>query len=667
MKKTLQLILTFVLIFCFCLPFAACGKETKQEGQEGIPDTDIVLAENGGTEYAVVIPTNAEASETYAADLLAKQFAAATGANISVRADGNAALDQGAKILSVGHTSVLQNSGVTVGKDELNEDGFKIKRFGNTVVMSGYNGRGTIYSVQEFLKHQFGYEVYATDEVAIDSVQKSMLKDFDLTDIPAFRERAFDGQAAYNAEYATALRLNPSTSAAEFDYGNSRDWILSAHSYYEIIPNKEGNIYGLPNYNDKNDPDNYHPEWFASGQLCLTDPELKATFIENLKTIIKQTPYGKIVSLGENDGTGYCSGRIETDEDGKPVLDENGNVIKLCNCGDERSAYGLSGYIVRFMNEVVQEVEKDPEIAARGLVYCMFAYTASGSIIPPVNLDTGEIIDESCRPCDKLFVRVTPLNPVCYKHSFTDSDCTYNQSIDDYFKGWKSITDNIAVWDYNTNYHAYYFFYDNFDSLQENLKFYRDEIGVVYLNRENTTGSELRSLTDLDTYLNAKLMWDPDENVSELMEDFLENFYKAGAPYIRQYIDLMRANVHMMEQTRTEGYHLLCYQDPGDMVQYWPKRTLEQALSLLEQAQAAYLPLQESDPVLYETLYNRVLKESVCVRYMILSNFNNYYPGNTALLNEMLDQFEIDAEIVQGTRYREGDGSTNDFIDSLRG
>ena len=644
MKKKLQTILSLALAAAFCIPVAACAPD---ETGSGIPDTDIVLAEGGATEYSVVIPSEAEASETYAAELLAEQFEAATGAEIEVRTDGGAALDENAKILSVGNTSVLESSGLTLGLDELNEDGFKIKRYGNTVVMGGYNGRGTIYSVQEFLNQQFGYEVYAVGEVALDSVEKAMLKDFDMTEVPAFRDRSFDGLAAYNAEYAMSLRLNPSTSAAEFDYGNSRDWILGAHSYYQIIPNTDGSAYGLPNYNDPSDEENYHPSWFAQGQLCLTDPDLKSTFIENLKTIIKQTPYGKIVSLGENDGAGYCTGT------------EN------CTCASERSQYGLSGYIVRFMNDVVEEVEKDPEIAARGLVYCMFAYTASGSIIPPVDLDTGAIVDESCRPCDKLYVRITPLNPVCYKHAFSDSDCTYNQSIYEYFKGWKGITDNIAVWDYNTNFSSYYFFYDNFDSLQTNLKFYRDEIGVVYLNRENTTGSELRSLVDLDTYLNAKLMWNPDEDVSRLMNDFMENFYKEGAPYMWQYINLMRANVNMMEQTRTEGYHLLCYQNPGDIVQYWPKRTLEQALDLLEQAQAAYLPLAESDPVLYETLYNRVLKESVCVRYMILSNFDTYYPGNTQLKNEMLDAFEADAEIVQGTCYREG-LSTSDFIESLR-
>ena len=235
MKKKLCAILTTALAACFCLPAAACTP-TDEKGDAGIPDTDIVLAQGGTTEYSVVVSADAEASETYAAELLAEQFETATGAAIEVRTDGDASLNESAKLLSVGNTSILESSGVTLEKDELNEDGFKVKRFGNTVVMGGFNGRGTIYSVQEFLKQQFGYEVYAVGEVVIDTVETSMLKDFDMTEVPAFRERAFDGLAAYNAEYATSLRLNPSTSAAEFDYGNSRDWILAAHSYYQIIP-----------------------------------------------------------------------------------------------------------------------------------------------------------------------------------------------------------------------------------------------------------------------------------------------------------------------------------------------------------------------------------------------------------------------------------------------
>ena len=138
MNKTVKTILALALAACFCIPAAACAP--KEEGEDPvILDTDIVLAEGGRTEYSVVVPAQAEASETYAAELLAEQFEAATGAVIEVRTDGGAALSESAKLLSVGHTSVLESSGVTLGKDELNEDGFKIKRFGNTVVMGCRN------------------------------------------------------------------------------------------------------------------------------------------------------------------------------------------------------------------------------------------------------------------------------------------------------------------------------------------------------------------------------------------------------------------------------------------------------------------------------------------------------------------------------------------------
>ncbi len=633
MKRITKILASSLLIVGFCLPAVACEGPGEKNP---VSDTDILLASGGKTDYTVIIPEEAAAYEEYAAELLQSNFEKATGAHIAIQSDGGAALDTDEKVLSVGKTSVLEDSGITLTVEEMNEDGFKLKTFGNTVVMAGASGSGTIYSVQEFLHYQFGYEVYSADEIYLENESEVTLKKFDVTEIPAFRGRTFDGQAAYNAEYSVALRLRPNTPAAEFDYGDSRDWIGFSHSYYQII---DPSIYN----DQKEHPESYHPEWFSAGQLCFMADGLFEEFVNNLKELIKENPYGKIVSLGEMDGAGYCN------------CDE---------CSKEKSAYGLSGYIVRFMNRVVAETEKDPEIAERDLVYCMFAYTASGSIVPPVKTETGEILDESCRPCDKLYVRVTPLNPVCYKHAWSDPNCSYNQSIYEYFKGWASITDNLYVWDYNTNFSAYYFFYDNFDSLQKNLQFYRD-IGIVNLSRENTTGSTVRSLTDLDTYLNAKLMWDPDENVGELTEDFLNHFYKEGAPYMRQYIDLMRSNANFNDATLSEGYHLLCYQSPGDLARYWPKRILEQALELLEKAQETYAPLKESDPVLYETLYNRVLKESVCVRYMIISNFTTYYPNNPSLLVQMLDQFEIDAEIVQATCDHEG-GSTSDWVEEMR-
>lgn len=52
-------------------------------------------------------------------------------------------------------------------------------------------------------------------------------------------------------------------------------------------------------------------------------------------------------------------------------------------------------------------------------------------------------------------------------------------------------------------------FYNSFNSVQKNFRLYRD-MGVVNLFRENATGSTMRSLVDLNTYLNCKLMWDVD-------------------------------------------------------------------------------------------------------------------------------------------------------------
>lgn len=646
MKKTLRIVIVMLLAVIFAVP-VSCKKDPAPAGEQNaaLPDTDIVLAENGQTGYTVLLPAEATLAEQYAADLLVERFREATGATLPVEYDAGEPLDESRKTLSIGFTSVMRDSGITVTEAELNADGFKIVRRGNTVIMAGAHDGGHIYAVQEFLHRQFAYEVYATDEVYIETTDKAFVKDYNLTEIPDFATRDMDGLLSYAPELAVSLRMRQiNLNNAQYGYGGSRDWMPHfGHTYYDLIPKDKYNV--KPADGDEN-PD-YHPEWYSSLQLCLTNEEMIATFIENFKPIILNNPYGRIVNIGENDGSGFCT----------------------CEkCTEEIRRYGRSGYTIRFANKVIAGLEawkaEEPAVKDRDWVYAIFAYTASQTIAPPLD-DNGNLVDPSCRPDDKLYIRITPLDPVCYAHPWSDpGECSTARTMYEHMQGWQTVTDNFMIWDYDANYSCYYMFHNTFNSTQKNLQLYRD-MGVVNLFRENATGSTMRSLVDLNTYINCKLMWNVDADLQQLMDDFIDNFYKTGAPYIRQYIDMMRSYYDILDVTTDGGYHITNYQDVTVFGSKWPARIFEQALDLFDQAIATYAPLAESDPELYETMVNRVLKESVCVRFVILGNYATYYDINAAAYDEMIDQFEADAERVGATNYSEG-GSLSDWIAGLR-
>lgn len=623
MKKYLKRIVVFTLS-SFMAFAAACGDnpdpiETTE--QKGLKDTDIVLVSGGQSNYTVVVPTESTAAEDYAADMLITQFERATGVSLSVREDNGQKLDANQKVISIGRTSILQDSGLEVKESELTCDGYKLKRYGETVVLCGAEDSGTIYSVIDFLHYQFNYEVYAADEVYIEEVESAFVKDYSITEIPDFWGRDMDGYFDKYPEAALGMKMRTLKMNNEsYGYGSSQDWIGGhCESWKNILPESK--------YNDPSIPETYHPEWYSARQICLTNEELIAEFIKNVKALILENPNARIVNIAEQD---------------------HGGIATCCDaCKKEASKYGLSGHVIRFCNKIITAVEKwlDDEGIDRNLEYTTFAYS-SGTWTPPVDGQadgTYKIKDESCRPHEQLYIRLAPLWLFCYQHEFEDEKCNLNQSWQTIVDGWRSITDRFYVWDYSADYSAYLAYYNVFGTLQNNMRYWK-EIGVTNIFREDTTGEAHNSFSQLRAYLTAKLMWDVDIDVDAATNDFFDKYYKTGASAMMKYYDLMRSHCALMDAQTIKGQHAVNY-FPLDAAQ-WPISVLENALALIDEAAATYEPLKVTNPDLYNMMYLRTLQESVNVRYMILVNYASYYNINSSKYKDMLDQLEIDAALV---------------------
>ena len=74
----------------------------------------------------------------------------------------------------------------------------------------------------------------------------------------------------------------------------------------------------------------------------------------------------------------------------------------------------------------------------------------------------------------------------------------------------------------------------------------------------------------------------------------------------------------------------------------------------MDKAVETYAPLKSSNPSLYKKLCERVLVENVCVRWMILTNYEFYYDITNAktYLGE-LDAWAADAKVVGAAYYGE--------------
>lgn len=652
------------LLLCFALTFSTafgCGNkpDTPAPAEEVTKFTDTVMAQNGETDYKIVVPAAASDCVLYAASELNRYFTRSTGAQMEIVVDNGTALDENAKYVSLGDTTMA--GGLTVTKAEVNLDGYKIARRGNTILIKAYEDRGVMYGVYEFLHRGFGYECYAVDEIALDVKPTAYLPDLDFTDAPSFEGRFLDGPLDYNQELQAKLRMKDMGLSSRYGGSATDEWMgMHCESFLHIVDYADYEAYYAEHYPDVAKED-YRYEWFsnASGsrlQWCLTNSVLLDVATENLKKIITEHPEGIYVNIAEEDMGVMCN------------CERTGESFFGLSCKDSRTKYGVSGTLIRFVNELIKRIEpwREQNYPDRDLKYVTFVYHQSINAPVKEQKENGKYvpIDETVVPHEKLYVRYAPIQR-CYYHNLLDKTCSINKRYAENYEKWTDLTDRLMTWEYRTNYSAYYQFFDNFGTMQdETIRYYED--GVVNMMLQYTTGSGLASMSDLNVYLNSKILWNVYADQEKLIDDFMNAFYKTGAPYVKEYLNLMRSHLAAVNVEQAGNFHMGMYSTDTPSYQTaktWSRAVLEKALDLLGKASATYDEIEDAEQ--RERLKNRVLRESVCVRYIVLSNYESYYNIYSPDYDKAIDEWEADLKTLNASCHREG-GSVGSFIDELR-
>jgi hypothetical protein len=235
---------------------------------------------------------------------------------------------------------------------------------------------------------------------------------------------------------------------------------------------------------------------------CLSDPQILATVIANVRTLLAEDPSINIISISQNDNVEYCT-------------------CAKCAAVDAEEG-SPAGLMLRFVNAVAADLEKDyPNLVIDTLAY---KYTQS--------------VPYKTVPRHNVCVRVCPIHR-CFTHPLDTCNYDSNISFRQDFKAWSKICDRIYLWDYTTNYRYYVPIFPNFGTLRENIRYYAEN-HVRGMFPQGNYQSVSGEFAELRTYLLAQLMWDPymsEEEYNKHMDEFLEAYYGAGWQGIRQYIN----------------------------------------------------------------------------------------------------------------------------------
>ncbi len=471
----------------------------------GLRGESLVLARGGKARARIVVAAEAPRPDRFAAEELARFLRLATGADFAVSEEPAGAGPR----LFVGAGAVAA-AAPDFAPETLRPEEILIRSRNGDVCLAGGGPRGTLYAVHEFLEREVGIRWWTASATRIPWRPTLRVAPADLRYAPPFEYREPFWFVAFDPAWAARNKANGIQAGGDDLRGGRQAYEGFVHTFYNLIP-----------------PDKYfaaHPEWFSElqgvrtfkdAQLCLTDEALRRELVKNLKEKLRANPAATIASVSQNDCFNPCA-------------------CARCLASDEAEG-GPSGTLLRFVNAVAEDVERDfPGVAIDTLAY---QYTRR----PP----------RTAKPRPNVIVRLCSI------------ECSFGRPLEDPanrafledLEGWSRIAGRLYVWDYTTDFSHYIQPHPNYGVLAPNLRlFARNHVrGVFEQGAYQSPGSEM---AELRAWVLARLLWNPALDARALRKEFLDGYYGPAAGEVGTVLGLLENAV------AASGDPLGCYSPP---------------------------------------------------------------------------------------------------------
>ena len=685
-KKLVSLLTAFCLSGSVMLGVTACKKDKGNGGNGKIPsavspaEADAAhhvtnslhnvnvnynapigdYAKNGATEYKIV----AGAQTAGAVSLIQRQTAAAAKVNVPEAADG----EVGGKFIFIGADEKFEEAGLSLPEySELGVSGYMVTTVGESVFIQAYSDRGYQMGAIAFLKYVLGYEMLSADMVVFTKTD-FLIPAMDIVEAP---------------DYAYRVASNKMTSAKKYDMGFSTG---------ELILNTGTNaVHNISDFTSTAQKA-AHPLWFSdtmeitNGKLntqwqpCFTahgdEAEYNAmveTYVAAMINFMKEKPNVDSIRISQND-----------------VLAGSNDVVNCtCEaCAEAYSHYGntIAGVMLTFTNDVADRVNeyldsaqavKDGFSPSKEFNIVLLAYGTAVKA-PVVHNANGDIIydAEGKGQPDDLYrfikdedgavqaVLQTDENGnaeklVChdrvsveyaasaanYVHSFYEVE---NQVYANAVKAWAGLGGKMYLWLYEVNYWMYFYPYNSFDTIPENLRFFKSYNASYVYSEGSFENSNCSGFAKLRDYLAAKFEFNCNYNYGEVVDFWFENYFAEAEPFMRQYFNELQANQRAKESKTGGGVHSNAL--AGEEI--WPQGMINHWMGLFDKAYKAIEPYKETDPDKYEILYKNILIESLFPRLVLCTTYASTY--NETQLKVLRKAFYNDFNALQNTHLKEG-------------
>ena len=444
---------------------------------------------------------------------------------------------------------------VLVTKPNIENDFISIQLKDSLITISSNNKKNLFYATYEFIEKFLNVKWLSTDYTHYEKLSSLNIPDnYNYYYEPPVLTRTVHSKLFYD-DSIFADKLKVTNEAFPRYVPNARVHTFHRFMPYDVFYEKNPEYYALRN--GKRLPT----------QLCLTNNAVLEIVKDSVRSFFKSSPISDVISVSQDDNTQYCQCE---------------NCSKIDN--NEGST---AGSLIHFVNEIAKDF---PDKTISTLAY---QYTRK----PPKTKPLENVLITLCSiECD----RSIPIDEGCKDFS-TD------------LKGWSSLTDNIRIWDYTTQFTNFLAPFPNWGTIKPNINLFVQNNAKWIFEQHSRNDSEL---FELRSYVMAKLLWDPSLNFNTLIKDFNDKYYGDGGKYITEYISKIQ------NQIDNTSFFLFLYGDPS---QGFDSFLSPQNLSNYDELFNKALSKVDYN----SNYYKRILRSKISIDYAILElyrkNFSDLY------------------------------------------
>ncbi len=610
MNKKLIKILSLVFIIVL---LASCCGVIAYAATTGAQKSQYNIIENGKSNYLIVTPTNADTDLKTAASELVIMMEMSTGVKMESITEDNLG-GRTENLISLGDTSLLANSGINVADYNIGERGYVLKTIGSNLFVASNNSFGVLCGVYDMLTATIGYEAYADDEIVVEKLSTVPLLNFD----EHFKPLVDNRQASYyelKNSYIYSCRMKLTQQ--------QNQWSTFAHSTITVFC-------PLDPYART------HPAWYGNSgnkQICYglaieqddAAGEGKALFDHLVEQVFSNlTNAGGLsktyIMIGQEDNYVTC-----TCEKCLRIMNEYGGAAKG----------GFSGIQIELTNMIAEAVDAKLEAIGdtRTIQYGTFAYQTSRSAPGVWNEATQSYVPSSDRfkMRDNTFVLYAPIemdlgqsldtvaNEGLYKDLVMWRDILKYDNENNH-KGETGVNtaDNMMIWSYCIPRNMFVPV-RNFGQYFEYYKAFADcGAGYIYDQAYGKTG--LASFNAFKIYTQSKAMYSNDYDYNELAYNFIHQYYDLGGEAMYEYYNYLISYYSYMQEHKDLGGAVMDYNDKKE---HWSFQVFNKIIEYIDKAIEDIAPLQQSNPVRYQTVYDRLMREKCFPMYLLFQQYEN--------------------------------------------